>query len=91
MFLNNVRKNVKARIGVSIVLQDFASSFSHFPRSDGGNLAAISCIALGKLRHEARQAGYLAGYISAEVGKFLKPVPVIFTFSERGKRVHSLQ
>ena len=85
MFLNNVRKNVKARIGVSIVLQVLS------PISREATVVTWLQSVVLHWENEARQAGYLAGYISAEVGKFLKPVPVIFTFSERGKRVHSLQ
>ena len=43
-------KTSKLGYASSLSSENLAISFSHFPRSDGGSLAAIGYIALGKLR-----------------------------------------
>ena len=48
MFLNNFYKKVKARIGISVNPRELGDFFLAFHR-DSGSLAAIGCIALGKL------------------------------------------
>ena len=69
MFLNNFRKNVKGGIGVSIVLREFSYFFLSFPAKRRWYLSCDRLYYIRKIEtREARQAGYLAGYISAEVG-----------------------
>ena len=41
-------KTSKLGYASSLSSENLAISFSHFPRSDGGSLAAIGCIALAR-------------------------------------------
>ena len=73
MFLNNFQKNMKGRIGISVVLRELGDFFLPFNAKRRWKLSCDRLYCMGEIETRwTRQTRYLAGHIGAKVGKFLE-------------------